>query len=183
MNDNSQDNRKILIASFFLPVSNKIEKASTEIFPPPLSQSASFITSMRLSHEQSIKAEEPVLIHSTNSTFSSTNSGNPGLYNAVASVKNEIGKKTLWIGTVGGPTDHLSESDRNILSERLVLNHQCLPIFVEKEEFDGHYHNFCKQTLWKPFHYQLPDSPKAKLLDGSSWKMYIRVTLINYIGE
>ncbi|KAJ3340402.1 hypothetical protein HDU91_000858, partial [Kappamyces sp. JEL0680] len=80
-----------------------------------------------------------------------------------------------WIGTTGCSTDHLNESDRTQLQERLVKDHQCFPVFVSQTQMDGHYHQFCKQILWKPFHYQLPDYPKPKGFEDTAWKYYVQV--------
>ncbi|ORY33530.1 hypothetical protein BCR33DRAFT_856189 [Rhizoclosmatium globosum] len=51
----------------------------------------------------------------------------------------------------------------------------CLPVFLTADEIDGHYNQFCKQVLWRPFHYQLPDYPKGQAFEERSWKQYVAV--------
>jgi trehalose 6-phosphate synthase/phosphatase len=53
---------------------------------------------------------------------------------------------TMWIGTVGTSTDHLSPHEKEVLERRLLTEHRCSPVFLTKEELDGHYHRFCKQV-------------------------------------
>jgi trehalose-6-phosphate synthase len=106
--------------------------------------------------------------------FFASNAGNPGLYNAVTSLKHHMGP-VEWIGTSGCSTDHLSDEERNQFSERMIRDHDSVPVFVSDTEMEGHYHQFCKQILWKPFHYQLPDYPKPKGFEESAWKYYCKV--------
>ncbi|KAI8925405.1 glycosyltransferase family 20-domain-containing protein [Entophlyctis helioformis] len=100
--------------------------------------------------------------------------GNIGLQNAVHAVKG-CAQNRLWIGTVGTPTDDLTPDKQAALKSKLRAVHSSVPVFVRHDELDGHYNVFCKQVLWKPFHYQLPDFPKARGAEDLSWKHYVSV--------
>ncbi|KAI8909720.1 glycosyltransferase family 20-domain-containing protein [Gorgonomyces haynaldii] len=101
-----------------------------------------------------------------------TTQGNPGLYNAVNAANL---KHLLWIGTVGTQTDNMSKQELQELETNLMDKHESCPVFVSKEELHGHYSVFCKQVLWKPFHYQLEDFPKARNYDQDAWNHYVQV--------
>lgn len=98
--------------------------------------------------------------------------GNGGLFNAVYAVSHKV-KEKLWIGTIGMPTDALSEGTKNAISEKFINEHESLPVMVADSEFDGAYSQFCKQILWPTFHYVVPDQPKSKVFHDDSWKQYV----------
>ncbi|KAJ3220018.1 hypothetical protein HDU67_007751 [Dinochytrium kinnereticum] len=114
--------------------------------------------------------------------------GNIGLQNAVESMAlnvakdgagNEENRKLridrIWIGCLGGvSTDPWQESVKAEVS-RSLLEKFCVPVYITDEEADGHYNQFCKQVLWKPFHYQLPDYPKPQAYEELAWRQYVAV--------
>lgn len=59
-----------------------------------------------------------------------------------------------------------------------ILCFPALLIHCSIQEFNGHYRDFCKQVLWKPFHYQLQDNPKAFLFEEGAWKNYFAVNAL-----
>jgi trehalose-6-phosphate synthase len=145
-NEPQPPKQRLIIASMFLPISNQLENSNTVLLSTgkSLNRRQSFISQVKI---DSIfeKPDEPTLLHPMESSFLATNSGNPGLYNAISSAK-EI-TNLHWIGTIGSSTDHMTPQDKEMLSDRLLLEHHCLPVFVNQTELDGHYHNFCKQVL------------------------------------
>ncbi|KAG0326717.1 hypothetical protein BGZ99_009115 [Dissophora globulifera] len=101
-------------------------------------------------------------------------SGNIGLHNAVNSIQSQVGKR-VWIGTLGMATDTLSDRTRGDIKTELALNYSSIPVFVSDLDFEGHYHQFCKQILWPIFHYVLPDNLRSKTYEDGSWKHYVAV--------
>ncbi|KAF9364013.1 hypothetical protein BGX34_002776 [Mortierella sp. NVP85] len=101
-------------------------------------------------------------------------SGNIGLHNAVNSIQGQLSKK-IWIGTLGMATDTLPERTRGDIKAELALNHSSIPVFVSDLDYEGHYHQFCKQILWPIFHYVLPDNLRSKTYEDGSWKHYVAV--------
>lgn len=146
--DSKPLNQRLIIASMFLPISNQAENSNTVLLASSPSRSLtrrqSFISQVKIDRIYETP-DEPILLHPLESSFSPTNSGNPGLYNAISST-NEI-TNLNWIGTINSSTDHMNPQEKEILSDRLLMDHRCLPVFVSQAELDGHYHNFCKQVL------------------------------------
>ncbi|KAI9329561.1 glycosyltransferase family 20-domain-containing protein [Obelidium mucronatum] len=128
--------------------------------------------------------------------------GNIGLQNAVESVRTEsLSNHHASFSDVAIPEPTTSSSStipclnasilvlsqcfpriigRMILKlavSKALLNHSrsCLAVFLTEEEIDGHYNQFCKQVLWRPFHYQLPDYPKGQAFEERAWKQYVAV--------
>ncbi|KAJ3207104.1 hypothetical protein HDU82_004062 [Entophlyctis luteolus] len=70
----------------------------------------------------------------------------------------------------------LSDEDQLRVSDlALSLNPPCVPVFLSDDDIDGHYNMFCKQVLWKPFHYQLQDYPKGHAFEERAWVHYQNV--------
>ncbi|KAF9917331.1 hypothetical protein FBU30_000800 [Linnemannia zychae] len=107
-------------------------------------------------------------------TVEKANGGNIGLHNAVNSIQGQLTKQ-IWIGTLGMATDSLPDSTRGDIKAELALNHNSIPVFVNDLDFEGHYHQYCKQILWPIFHYVLPDNLRSKGYQEGSWKQYVAV--------
>ncbi|KAG0207707.1 hypothetical protein BGX28_001104 [Mortierella sp. GBA30] len=107
-------------------------------------------------------------------TVEKANAGNIGLHNAVNSIQGQLAKR-IWIGTLGMATDMLPDRTRGDIKAELALNHGSIPVFVNDLDFEGHYHQFCKQILWPIFHYVLPDNLRSKGYEDGSWKHYVAV--------
>ncbi|KAJ2893504.1 hypothetical protein MKZ38_008525 [Zalerion maritima] len=103
--------------------------------------------------------------------------GNGGLRNAAdaAARDSEFGGDYTWVGTLGMPTGSLDPLRKQEIEDKLVTEHDMLPVFCDDTDFDGHYAHFCKQILWPVFHYQIPDNPKSKAYEDHSWKHYEKV--------
>ncbi|KAG0086829.1 hypothetical protein BGZ93_007155 [Podila epicladia] len=91
-------------------------------------------------------------------TVEKAGGGNFGLYNAVNSIQNQLAK-TVFVGTLGMPTDVLQDRTRGDIRVELALNHNSIPVFV----------------LWPIFHYVLPDNFRSKGYEDGSWKHYVAV--------
>jgi trehalose 6-phosphate synthase/phosphatase len=102
--------------------------------------------------------------------------GNGGLRNAVraAEASGSLHEKT-WVGTLGMPTDVLTDQQHHDIQDRLENEHECLTVFCKDSDFDGHYNHYSKQILWPVFHYQIPDNPKSKAYEDHSWVYYVKV--------
>ncbi|KAF9195349.1 hypothetical protein BGZ50_004725 [Haplosporangium sp. Z 11] len=100
--------------------------------------------------------------------------GNIGLHNAVNSIQGQLSKR-IWVGTLGMATDTLTDRTRGDIRAELALNHSSIPVFVHDHDFEGHYHQFCKQVLWPIFHYVLPDNLRSKGYEDGAWKHYVAV--------
>ncbi|KAF2142196.1 glycosyltransferase family 20 protein [Aplosporella prunicola CBS 121167] len=102
--------------------------------------------------------------------------GNGGLANAVRAA---IGAGKLqdvyWVGTVGFPTDALDDGKKHEIHEKLESEFDALTVFVNDNDFDGHYTHYCKTILWPVFHYQIPDHPKSKAYEDHSWIYYVHL--------
>ncbi|KAL4972179.1 glycosyltransferase family 20-domain-containing protein [Aspergillus desertorum] len=105
--------------------------------------------------------------------------GNGGLRNAVRAAA-ETGQleDKVWVGTLGMPTDALTESTKATISEKLEGEYDCLMVDVSDSDFDGHYTHFCKTILWPVFHYQIPDNPKSKAYEDHSWVYYVKLNQV-----
>lgn len=103
-----------------------------------------------------------------------TTQGNGGLRNAVTAVVGSGDlKEKKWIGTLGMPTDSLTERKEEI--SRSFRELDCEIVYVPDSDMDGHYIQYCKQILWPTFHYQIPDNPKNKAYEDHSWGNYVAV--------
>ena len=98
--------------------------------------------------------------------------GNGGLTNAIRAGAEENDLEIQWIGTIGFPTDSLSNELKEDIHDKLSGDHDCEVVYVSDKNFDGHYAHYCKTILWPIFHYQVPDHPKSKAYADHSWEFY-----------
>ena len=101
--------------------------------------------------------------------------GNGGLSNAVRAAVDQGDMNVSWIGTLGFPTDALSETLKEDIHDKLVTDHDAQVVYVSDKDLDGHYAHYCKTILWPIFHYQVPDHPKSKAYADHSWEFYRNV--------
>lgn len=79
------------------------------------------------------------------SVFSLTQ-GNIGLHKAVDSMKDQL-EKRVWIGLAGdGDLDSLSETTKSNIKSELYEKYDCVPVYVNDADFEGHYIHFCKEV-------------------------------------
>jgi trehalose-6-phosphate synthase len=96
--------------------------------------------------------------------------------NSIGAVEDR-GLRRLWIGCPGRvSTETWSPNTKNAVVKSLWEGGRCcVPVFLTDEEMDGHYNQFCKQILWKPFHYQFPSHPKGQAYEELAWRHYVAV--------
>ncbi|GAB7340613.1 hypothetical protein MBLNU457_7019t1 [Dothideomycetes sp. NU457] len=98
--------------------------------------------------------------------------GNGSLTNAVRSSSELEDYHRIFVGTLGFPTDALSDQKKEEIHGRLENEYDSLVTYITDKDFNGHYSHFCKTILWPIFHYQVPDHPKSKAYEDHSWKYY-----------
>jgi len=74
--------------------------------------------------------------------------GNGGLTNAVREGIDKHGYDITWVGTIGFPTDSISQSLKDDMSDKLLEEYQSSIVYVGDKDFTGHYRGFCKTILW-----------------------------------
>ena len=102
--------------------------------------------------------------------------GNGGMRNAVAAAA-QVGiiEDMIHIGTLGMPTDALSDHVKSSIAETLQDEYESLAVFVSDSDFNNHYSHYCKTILWPTFHYQVPDNPRSKAYEDHSWVYYVKI--------
>ncbi|CAI7587265.1 unnamed protein product [Penicillium glandicola] len=102
--------------------------------------------------------------------------GHGGLQNAThAAEKLSLLENKIWVGTLGMPTDSLTDHTRTDIAETLQDVYDSLTVFVSDNEFDGHYTHFCRAVLWPALHYQMQERPRHTEYDGYSWVQYLKL--------
>ncbi|KAJ5534707.1 hypothetical protein N7527_000961 [Penicillium freii] len=102
--------------------------------------------------------------------------GHGGLQNAIhAAEKSNSLKDKTWVGTLGMPTDSLTDPTRADIADTLQDVYDSLTVFVSDNEFEGHYTHFCRAVLWPALHYQMQESPRHTEYDGYSWVQYLKL--------
>ena len=74
----------------------------------------------------------------------------------LAQSENSVAKSldTYWVGTIPSVvamSPPITNEEQAILKGMLKSFH-CIPLFIEKQLTQAHYHGFCKQVLWPLFH-------------------------------
>lgn len=72
--------------------------------------------------------------------------GNIGLNNALFSIKDRL-PNLAWVGTLGMPTDPLSQKTKDEIHATLGERYNAYPVMPTDVVFDGHYNQYCKQVL------------------------------------
>ena len=73
------------------------------------------------------------------------------------------------------PTDALDQDRKDDIASMLQADYDCMTVFLEDSDLDGHYSHYCKTILWPMLHYQVPDSPKSKAYEDHSWVYYVKI--------
>lgn len=97
--------------------------------------------------------------------------GNIGLNNALFSIKDRL-QSLAWVGTLGMPTDPLSQKTKDEIHATLGGRYNAYPVMPTDVVFDGHYNQYCKQVLWPYFHYVVQDDPKNMMSQDGPYKAY-----------
>eukprot|EP00741_Cyanophora_paradoxa_P019421 tig00021127_g18748.t1 len=97
------------------------------------------------------------------------------LYLTSQGLKRSMQGKTrlLW---VGWPSCYVPPDEHERVAKQLLDEHSCVPVFLEKESVDDHYHGFCKSQMWLLFHNILDTSGSTtKEFDRRLWQAYSAV--------
>ncbi|KAJ6044082.1 uncharacterized protein N7446_002279 [Penicillium canescens] len=102
--------------------------------------------------------------------------GNGGLHNAIrVGIREGVIGNPMWVGTLGMPSDSLTEPTRSAIAMNMQMVHDCLTVFVDDNTFEGHYTQFCRSVLWPVLHYQMQEGPRHAEYEGFSWDQYVKV--------
>jgi trehalose 6-phosphate synthase/phosphatase len=71
--------------------------------------------------------------------------GNIGLNNALFSIEDQL-DKLAWVGTLGMPTDPLSQKTKDEIHATFNQTYNAYPVMPSDTVFDGHYNRYCKQV-------------------------------------
>jgi trehalose-6-phosphate synthase len=74
--------------------------------------------------------------------------GNIGLNNALFSIQHQL-DQLAWVGTLGMPTDPLSQKTRDEIQATFNQSYNAFPVMPSDTVFDGHYNRYCKQVKKK----------------------------------
>ncbi|KAI8822643.1 glycosyltransferase family 20-domain-containing protein [Fimicolochytrium jonesii] len=165
------DGPRTIVASLFLPYT----VSSVPVPPAPAAQlerrrsvgAVEFKRQRKASESRGLRPD-PTWWHVEPSGL-----GNIGLQNALNSMKGKI--NPIWVGSLGVSTDAWSSDTLAHVRDNMKNEKHCVPVYLTDEEVEGHYNQFCKQVLWKPFHYQLPDYPKGPAYEKKAWELYVAV--------
>ncbi|KAJ3392625.1 Trehalose-6-P synthase/phosphatase complex subunit [Lobulomyces angularis] len=187
LHDNSIGRSRLLVCSLFLPFTTS-EKLTKKNYSPNQAQPSRDEAELPNSNKISQPNARHIISHRSSTLivdaptpksddFKQSKLGNIGLQNAILSTtKKSFDLDPIFIGTLGSGLDEFDDRWKfNASSLLLESTPSCVPVYVTDEELDGHYNQFCKQVLWKPFHYQLQDFPKNVLFEEIAWKHYVSV--------
>lgn len=93
-----------------------------------------------------------------------------GLATALRGITLEV--EFVWVGWVGCD---VPASERPRVTERLMREHRCYPVYLDARLMDKYYNGFCNDVLWPLFHYvPLPmyQAGAEKKFDASLWEAY-----------
>ncbi|KAN0065423.1 Trehalose-6-P synthase/phosphatase complex subunit [Thecaphora frezii] len=101
---------------------------------------------------------------------------NGGLINAVRSIeRDKLRAGKLYVGTVGIDTEGwLGPGEKREIELRYRKERSSVPVWVDDDDFDSSYNQFCKQILWPTFHYTLPTS-KGLESEQEAFRAYVEV--------
>ncbi len=83
-----------------------------------------------------------------------------------------VNKKFLWIGWLG--TEINEPEDQEQIQQVLLEQHNCRAVFLNEEDANLYYNQFCNGVLWPLFHYVMSSKDTA-LLQQESYDAYVRV--------
>ncbi|KAI9248200.1 glycosyltransferase family 20-domain-containing protein [Sporodiniella umbellata] len=97
--------------------------------------------------------------------------GNIGLNNALFSIQEQL-QSLAWVGTLGMPTESLSEKTKDEMRDVLGERYSAYPVMPSDTVFEGHYNTYCKQVLWPYFHYVVRDDSHNMMSKDDSYQLY-----------
>ncbi|MDA3850192.1 MAG: bifunctional alpha,alpha-trehalose-phosphate synthase (UDP-forming)/trehalose-phosphatase [Spirochaetaceae bacterium] len=73
----------------------------------------------------------------------------------------------LWLGWAGVTKEEAQGREEEI-TQRLIKEHRCIPLFLSEEDLELYYQGFSNSTLWPLFHY----FPNLTTYDEAEWQRY-----------
>jgi len=120
-----------------------------------------------------------VLLSTVDWSVKAAEQGHGGLRNAIfAAERFELLENRMWVGTLGMPTDSVTDPTRGDIANTLRKRFRSLTVFVSDTEFEGHYTHFCRTVLRPVLHYQMQESPRHSEYEGYSWAQYFKLNEI-----
>ncbi|XP_073223326.1 alpha,alpha-trehalose-phosphate synthase [UDP-forming] 6-like isoform X2 [Cicer arietinum] len=99
--------------------------------------------------------------------------------NSLLQLKDGLGDDDIEVIYVGCLKEDVNPNEQDEVSQILLENFKCVPVFLPPDMFTRYYHGFCKQQLWPLFHYMLPLSPElGGRFNRSLWQAYVSVNKI-----
>ncbi|KAH7679827.1 trehalose 6-phosphate synthase/phosphatase protein [Dioscorea alata] len=116
----------------------------------------------------------PIRAHRRSSGWSFVSDDNSLLLQLKSAINPHSDMDFIYIGCLRG--DEIPISDQDEVSQTLIENFKCVPVFLPSDLLSRFYLGFCKQHLWPLFHYMLPLSPElGGRFDRSLWQAYVSV--------
>ncbi|KAM0949125.1 putative alpha,alpha-trehalose-phosphate synthase (UDP-forming), Trehalose-phosphatase [Dioscorea sansibarensis] len=116
----------------------------------------------------------PIRAHRRSSGWSFVYDDNSLLLQLKSAINPHSDMDFIYIGCLRG--DEIPISDQDEVSQTLIENFKCVPVFLPSDLLSRFYLGFCKQHLWPLFHYMLPLSPElGGRFDRSLWQAYVSV--------
>ncbi|KAI9496750.1 glycosyltransferase family 20-domain-containing protein [Zychaea mexicana] len=126
-----------------------------------------------LHHRRQNSIDSPSVFDEAPWTVKPGIAGNIGLHNAMVSIRDQIDKKCMWVGTLGMSTDPLSQQTRGKIQSTMIMEHDSYPVMPSDAEFECHYNRYCKQVLWPYFHYVVQDDLQNMMYQDDAWDAYV----------
>lgn len=100
-----------------------------------------------------------------------------GLKSYIDFIKNSTQENIeyIWIGWPG-TFDFKNEKKAEELTEKLMGELHCYPVYIDKDIIDKFYFGFCNKTIWPLFHY----FAEYTIYDDEYWEAYEKVNEIFY---
>ena len=84
-------------------------------------------------------------------------------------------KRVGWLG------EEILEEDQGLVRDRLLAEHNCIPVFIPDELANNYYNGFSNDVLWPLFHYVPLPMYKAggeKKFDYKLWEAYQEANIL-----
>lgn len=78
---------------------------------------------------------------------------------------------SLWVGWTGISDEDLLENNKEIVSDILLKEYKCLPVFLKEADINDYYYGFCNNTIWPLFHYFTDKT----IYEFETWEAYQRI--------
>jgi len=108
-----------------------------------------------------------------------------GLVSAITSVRSQL--RFIWIGWLGL---EIPVSEQEDVKARLLIEHNCIPVFLSKEIATAFYSGLCNDCIWPLLHYSFEPGVTNTRFEDSMWQSYVEankafaeVTMTAYVQD